>query len=260
MNTESGFINEIDIVNALHNKSLAELSNNMRCIVKTMFPEAQQDDIVKAFRTENFIKPDIVVQIRHQKHYVSIKYGTATTVHEENIETFCDFLASIDVKPELIKILKLYHYGDGTTDGTGLKRKSSIEIRYEMMNDLKMLNNELMDKNIVKAVIDRTLFQGYDTSAFKADFIYHGDLDYGIIVSRNQIMRHLEVKDWGYMDMVHIGPLVMSPHARYADKEIKYEKHRTNIQFRWSRLSDDIVYISRRYNLLSYYTPFKYEK
>lgn len=260
MNTEIGFDNEINIVNALHDKRVNELSNNMLNFVKTMFKNCNSNDIVKAYRTENLIKPDIIVQINDEKHYVSIKYGSSVTVHEENIDTFCDFLRTLDVSETIINILKLYHYGDGTYDGSGTTRKNSIEVRYEMMKDLKVLNSYFMDKNIVKAVLDRVIFQGYDDSCYKADFLYHGDVDYGTIISRNQVMRHLETKDRSYMDMVHIGPVLLAPHARYAGTDIKYPQHRTNIQFRWSRLGEDFVYISRRYNVFSTYKPFKYEK
>lgn len=260
MNTENGFQNEVQIVNALHNKKVCELSNNMLYMVKTMFKNFRFDDIVKAFVTENYIKPDIIVQINDECHYISIKYGSSITMHEENIDTFCDFLKSIEVPDETIKILRLYHYGDGTLDGSGELRKNSIEIRYEMMEQLKSLNRTMMDKDIVKAVIDRVIFQGYDRSTYKADFIYHGDVDYGTLVSRNQIMRYLETKDWSYMDMVHIGPVVVSPHARYSGITIRYPEHRTNVQFRWSRLSDDLTYISRRFNVFSTYCHFKYEQ
>ena len=54
----------------------------------------------------------------------------------------------------------------------------------------------------------------------KANYIYHGDADYGVLVSKRQLFKHCIRRDCKWMDNLHIGPMLLNPHARYIGKEI----------------------------------------
>ena len=151
----------------------------------------------------------------------------------------------------------LYHYGDGTTDGTGKRRMSSIEVRFMFDERIKKMNEEFnKSKEFIKKAAERFMFQGVNPDASKAEYIYHGDPDYGVFVSRNQYMRHIEKKNWDYMQTcVHIGPFVVRPHARYANKEIRNEEHRHTVVINYPRFVQDLLYISSRYSYA--FTPNK---
>ena len=111
------------------------------------------------------------------------------------------------------------------------------------------LNKELnANKQFVKAVIERCLFKGTWEGNIEADYIYHGDVNYGVVCSKAQIMKHVDKRTWEYMDNLHIGPIQFRPHARYINDRIKKEEYRWKVDFWWAKLSADLEYIAERYD------------
>ena len=249
MNTTTGIQNEENFVNAINGHKLSEMNNNIQYFLRTIYPFAENDDIFYCYRTEDFIKPDICIEWRNENTFVSLKFGVSNTIHGESTESFVNFLRSLGTSERAIKIIKLFAFGDGTTDGTGEVRKSGIEVRYELRKEIIELNKELnSNKQFIKDVVDRLLFQGVDPLAYKAKYVYHGSIEYGDFVSRKQVLKHIDNKTWAFMDCPHIGPIVFRPHARYAEKTILNEKHRKELVFTWPNLIPDIRYIAKRYN------------
>ena len=251
MNTSIGIINEEKLCEAINDKTFDELNENLRCFMYYLFPTVDKQKRFKCFQTENFIKPDICIYQGKQFKYVSVKYGQSETLHNENIRTFIDFLKECKISDESIETYLLYHYGDGTTDGTGKERLSSIEVRYRYHDRIRKMNDEFnATKQFIKRFAERVLFQGVNPDASKAEFIYHGDVEYATFVSRNQFMRHIEMKNWDYMQYcIHVGPFVVRPHARYTNKEIRNEALRHTVSVNYPRFVEDLLYISSRYSV-----------
>jgi hypothetical protein len=114
---------------------------------------------------------------------------------------------------------------------------------------LERANIELnRNKEIVRKILDRCLWNGSKNSPVKADSIYHGDAEYGLVVTRRQIDRYLEVKNWNWMKNLHIGPLQLRPHARYAGKVVRSEKRRHALICYWANFVPDLNYIAKNYN------------
>ena len=135
-------------------------------------------------------------------------------------------------------------------DGSGKKRYDYIEIRRALDKRIKDLNKEFnSNKDFVKAVIERLMFKGGQEDNIEADFIYHGDIHYGVICSKSQIFKHVDHRDWDFMDNLHIGPIQFRPHARYVDGDTKKEKSRWKIDFWWATLAADLDYIAERYDV-----------
>lgn len=250
MNTTIGIQNEENFVKALDQKTYAELNKNLQLLLFYLYPNLDKKEKIHCYMTDNFIKPDIVIHQNRQYRYISLKYGSAETVHNENIMTFVEFLRESNISEETIKTYLLYHYGDGTTDGSGKRRMSSVETRFTYDEQIKKMNEEFnSSKAFVKNFADRVLFQGVNSQADRADYIYHGDPEAGVFISRDQFMRHIDRKSWHYMvRCVHIGPFVIRPHARYSDKEILNEKHRNTVAVNYPGIVSDLLYIQNRYN------------
>lgn len=247
--SNDGFLTEDQIVNALNKKRYKNLDNNMRNFIKDMFGVVKERDIIHCEKTCDYIKPDIVVSIKKQRKYVSIKSGRSCVMHDEQIKPAILFLRELGLSTFSQKLLLLYQYGDGTLDGSGEKRKSYHETYEWLEQGIKQFNEEVnLDHDKVEKIIDRVMFQGVDKNAPRADYIYQGDLTYGTVISRSQILTHLRRKTYDYYENLHIGPLLIRPHARYASGKIKNEKLRNRIVFYWPNFHEDVRYIYKRYN------------
>jgi len=249
MNTSHGILNEEKFTVAIEGKKFKELNHNLQYFVRYLFPYIEDDDVLHCQRTDDYIKPDIYIQWKLEKRFVSLKYGSSTEVHTELLESFMNYLRSLNVEEKVIDIWMRFHFGDGTNDGTGNKRLPGIEVRFAMRDEIKYLNEYLnSNRDLVAQVVDRALFRGVDPLAPKADYLYYGDPDYGSFVSRGQVIKHIHAKTWMYVEAPHLGPLIFRPHARYAEKEIRNPIFHRQIRFTWPNLEADIRYIFKRYN------------
>lgn len=251
MSENKGFENEEKLCESINDKSYYDLNTNLQFLMFYLFQHLDKEKKFKCWRTDNFTKPDICIAQERDLKYVSVKSGQCEGVHSEDLRTFVQFLRDSNISEETIETYLLYHYGDGSLDGTGKRRMNTIEVRFTYDDRIKKMNEEFnADKTFTKKFADRVLFQGVDPDAVKAEFIYHGDVDFGVFCSRNQIMRHIEKRNWSYMQTcVHIGPFVIRPHARYARNtynNVKHEDHRHIVSVNYPRFLQDLMYISSR--------------
>ena len=250
MKPNDGFIVEDKIVEAINNKKVSELSDNLKHFVSFVFPLMNKDEKLKCTKPDSLIKPDICIYQKNNYNFVSIKSGLSEQIHSENIQTFIDFLKSQKIDNYTIQSYLFYQYGDGTTDGTGKNRMSSVETKIKFNERIRQMNNAFnKSKNFIKAFADRVMFQGVDPEADRAEVLYHGDVDYGVFIGRSQMLKHIDHKSWFYMDKcVHIGPFVIRPKARYSNGEIKNEGSRHVINVSYPRLIYDMEYIAKQYS------------
>ncbi|MBR6055582.1 MAG: hypothetical protein IKP56_00080 [Bacilli bacterium] len=249
MHKNIGRLKEDEFVYALNNKKAGELSHNMKHILREMFGFFEETDIVKCGLVDHYQKPDFYIEFKGQRKYVSLKSGSSTVIAQEGIKQFLAFLREWHLSINGQKTLLYYHFGDGTMDGSGEKRMDYRQLIHKLGPKIVELNKELnSNKKFVKEFIYRCLFKGTQESNIEADFIYHGDINYGVVCSKEQIFKHVDRRSWDYMDNLHIGPIQFRPHARYANMEIKTEEKRWKVDFWWARLPADLDYIAERYD------------
>ena len=243
-----GIENETLIAKAFHAHAFKELNENLQRMAQKLFPEIEEEDVFQCRLTDNFIKPDIVLSCRGRDCYISIKTDHAKFMHTETIDSFVAYLQSLGVSEETIKTLRLFQFGDGTLDGTGERRMNYEEVYRWLDKEIAKANRELNDRlDLIEKVVDRVMFQGVDLLADSADFVYVGTIDYGILVSKKQLKATLRRNNWHYYDNLHIGPIMIRPHARYANRTIVSDDRRRHMMFSWVRFNDDVLYISRHF-------------
>lgn len=246
-----GIIVEKEFEKNLDGIRFNRLSPNFKDMIREMFGGISPFAKITCERTRNFIKPDVVIGIKRTKlrKFVSIKSGGSICLQEENIFTFIDFLRECGTPEKHIQTLLYYQFGDGTLDGTGKKRYDYESVVHALNSRIKEFNH-FFDNNvdIILKVVMRVCFDGVNPEADKADYIYSGDIDYGVIVSRAQMTKYINTKSFSFYDHLHIGPLFFRPHARYVNGKGSYEDKRYVINVFWSKLHEDIRYISNRYN------------
>jgi hypothetical protein len=84
---------------------------------------------IHAIRSRINVKPDFYLHVDDipKEVYASVKKGSGNSVHQESLTSFVDFLKTIGATNEVIDSLKLFHYGDGTTNNTGRIRLSATQ-------------------------------------------------------------------------------------------------------------------------------------
>jgi len=250
MKPNDGFVVEDKFVEAINDKNISELSDNLKHFVTFAFPTMDKNEKLKCAKPDTLIKPDICIYQKNNFNFVSIKSGLCEQLHTESLFTFIDFLKSQKIDKETIETYLLYQYGDGTTDGTGKTRMSSVETKLKFNERIQKMNAVFnKNKHFIKAFADRVMFQGVNPEADRAEILYHGDIDYGVFIGRSQMLKHIDHRTWYYMDKcVHIGPFVVRPKARYSNVEIKNENSRHVINVSYPRLIYDMQYIAKQYN------------
>ena len=245
----TGSKNEQDIVDALNKKQFKKLNNNLQSLIYTIFGDQKPNTKIHCRLVDNFIKPDIVIECGGKQAFISVKNNRAEMVHREDIKSFVLFLRRFGVSVETQKTLLLYQFGDGTMDGSGKRRMNYHEVYDWLKERIDNANKELNGKfDIIMSTFERVIFQGVDEAAQSAEYLYYGDIEYGIVISRKQFESHLKTKEWGWYDNLHIGPILIKPHARYANKAVVSDLRRRQITFYWPKMQPDMVYISKRYN------------
>lgn len=182
---------------------------------------------------------------------ISLKTGTACEVHRENVKTFIPFLRRLGISEKTLKTIVLFQYGDKTYDGSGKERMTSGETFAWLEKQIKEANEELNSrKDLINLVLERCVFQGIDCKARHAEYIYHGSRSDGIIISQNQINKYVEKKRFDYINHLHIGPLLLRPHARYAHGNYVFkEESRSQLTLYWPNFRVDLEYINKRFGI-----------
>lgn len=244
-----GLENEVLIRDSFNNKTYLDLNENLKKIAELLFPEIRPNDGFTCALTDNYIKPDIVLSCRGRDCFISIKTSNSKFMHTENINSFIEFLRGLDVSEETLETILLFQFGDGTIDGTGEKRMNYTEVYVWLGDRIKKANFELNERHyLIEKVVERVMFQGVDRIADSAEYIYVGNVDYGNIVSKRQVKALLRRNDWHFYDNLHIGPIMIRPHARYAGRTIVSDDRRKHIMCSWANFESDVLYMKRKLN------------
>lgn len=246
-NNVYSFKAENAMIEALNQKKYADLNDNLKRMLRGLYPMIKEDYLIKCRKYEGFYKPDFVITCNGVDKYISMKSADAKNVHEEPISLFITFLHRMGFSKETLETVRLFQYGDGTIDGTGKRIMSWREVYYTYAERIKKANIELnQNKRILLDMMDRFLFQGVDSDAKFADAIYHGGVDEGILVRKEQFENYFLFKRWDNYDSFHIGPLIIKPHTRFvgfSSGDIKNEHLRHKVQLKWPHLKEDMAFM-----------------
>ncbi len=236
----NGFENEREIAADLHDKFIYELNPLYRWFIEDLYPEVQGDEKIKCWVDETRKKYDIVISICQMNCYVSIKKGVKNSVHMEGISSFIHFLIENHVKREVVIEYLKYHYGDGTTNGTGITRMSAAEYKQKYQHQIDMINEEFNKEELLLKAVDRFVLSG-SYSNIGIDVLLFGVRNDFIWIKREDIVKVILSKKDSYSTGVHFGPLTVQPLDRCLNRNPKYEKQRFCVQIKWYNLADDII-------------------
>ncbi|MCQ2771900.1 MAG: hypothetical protein MJ238_01295 [Bacilli bacterium] len=250
MHKNIGFKIEEEFVRALDGKAAGELSHNIKHMLREMFDFFEPDSIVECQLVDKFQKPDIYIELEGKRKYISLKHGQSKQVGQDKIKNFILWLREQGLSVESQKTILLFQFCDGTMDGSGRRRMKWDDFMMQNKKRLDALNKELnSSKSFIKEFANRYVFKGTVEANIEADYIYHGDINYGVSVSKTQLFKHIERRSYDWVHNPHVGPFYFKPHARYSDgKPIANEHQRWKVDIIWANMGPDIDYIAERYD------------
>lgn len=249
MNPLQGLNVEKEIACAIDSKRVEDLPTNLKYVIKQLFPLINNDSLISATTYDDVFKADIKITIDDKCLNLSVKSGRATILHNEILDNFLLYLEKLGVSKRSIETIRLFHYGDETTDGTGKRRMDYNEVMTKYAERIAEANYEMNgNRLLVQSVVNRCMFDGSHEEYVKADAIYFGDVEYGVLATKQQILKHIQRKYYSYYKTLHIGPLILRPDCRYVDRPVNDQRKRNRIVVYWPALDKDIDYISNRYN------------
>ena len=237
----SGLTIERRIAKSYNEKYFKELNPFQKEILLKMYPQIQEKDLIKC-KGYYFskAKPDIQFIVNDEIKYVSIKSGRSDGMHIEEIKTFILFLRSLGVSIKTQKILLLYHYGDGTLNGTGKTRMLHNEIAFKYKELIEYATEELKTPEIIIPCLNRFMFTGTNLKRKSVDFIYFGDETYGILCSKNDLTNFVISRNYSHLKTMHIGPMTIQPYLRDVNRVSEHEYKRDMVQIKWHYLLTDL--------------------
>lgn len=240
-----GFNIEKDFVFNLNKKKYYELTPFLKDIIRRMFPFVSDEDVFYSRLLERSQKPDIYIKCRDQVKYISIKSGRTNSIHFEKITELTSFLSSRNISNETIETLLLFHYGDGTTNGTGERRLLFEDLFPILSKRIQIANIELNKKEIVEELINRFIIHGIESKVLSIDYILHGNANYGVLCSKEQILKFILSKNYNHIRTLHIGPLTIQPFLRDIHDVSKNKYKREYVQIKWHYMVSDLEFIDK---------------
>lgn len=236
-----GIKRENDIIDALNNKRFYELNPNLKLFVNFLFKNNKADSIVQCERMYGYPKPDFKITTNNKTRYVSMKSGATKCIHSETIQNFISYLRNEGITDETLKTILLYQFGDLTLDGSGKERYSLNEILKPLKERIEKANKELNSNlGFILKFTDRCFFTGLKHTTTPADTVYYGTYEKGVAVTNIQIFNYVLHKNWNFYTLLHIGPFLLRPGARYAHKEILQPRRRFIIYAEWPKFYEKI--------------------
>lgn len=236
-----GIRNEYLFIEQINNKKLCQLTFLIQELILFLFPHIKKDSIIKCYKNIEYEKVDIVIQVGCVRKYISIKMGHKNSVHCESIKKFKKFLERINVSKYTINEILRYQYADGTLDGTGSFRKSTVEYKEDNKNSIALINRELSNPEIIQKIVNRFIIQGTQWGNHKIDLLVYGTPKDFFFITPKEIHTYIMSKRNIDSSAIHFSCLTMQPLSRVLNYNEKFEYMRHWIQIKWYNLEDNII-------------------
>ena len=238
-----GIRNEYLFIKEINGKKFSELSFLIQEMILFLYPWIKPNNFIKCFKNVEYEKADIVLQVGYVKKYVSIKKGHRNSIHCESVKKFISFLKKINIKANIINEILKYQYADGTLNGTGNLRLSSIEYKEKNRESINLINRKLNSTEIIEEVINRFIIQGTQKHSKKIDLLVYGSPNDFFFITPKEIYNYIKSKQNIESSAIHFSCLTFQPLSRVLNYNEKLEYMRHWIQIKWYNLEDNIFEI-----------------
>lgn len=234
-----GFKNEDIIKRYINEHSFNECNDNIKNFLNFLFGSSlNPEEKFFASKPSGQVKPDLEIKHNNAVKYVSIKLGSGNSVHQEEIDVFFPFIKTL-FGDEILDYLKLFHYGDDTTDGSGVERFSAVQCKKRYPNQIQELNNNFNIWSFLNIFLDRFLFVGNIEDSPIVDCIYYGTFEEGLWASRDEIKNYFQNSDFSSTNL-HFGALTYQVWGRNNNFQAVHSKRRYTMQIKWGTIENNL--------------------
>ena len=231
MGSNKGFQVERNIVSNLNNKRFFNLETEYQELVCMLFKKIKnQNSSILCLKNEGTgleKKNDLTVTFEEQIINISVKSGSANSIHQEKIQTFINFLESKKPLDDYKKnLIYEFHWCDGTYDNTGDIKDRMRKTDYKKNNQVKFLQYIGILREYKKEIFYR-IFMGTENTP---DFtVYFSKNQFFTINFKDLFCKHMEFDE----SKSNIGILtIQNTNACLQGQDSYTKKHRNDVQFK----------------------------
>jgi len=239
----TGFLNETDLYTHINNKFLNQLNDNLKNnLILRLSNNIDSHSKIYCFKIGGGSKSDLRIVFNNQSYFISVKKGTGNSLHQEPIDTFTNYIQTLEgPSVELTDSIKYFIWGDNTLDGTGnmSNRMSASQIKKNypvIINRIQSFFN--LNK---KTLIRRFIKDGVNPDKPQADYIYYGTVTNGTIRPINNIIDYLcNITK----PALSVGGLTFQAWNRNINGGDKSENKRGVVQLKWGNIGKDLLNVT----------------
>lgn len=239
---------EQDFILAVNDHYFHELNDNLKRFILFAFIDVDKNSKFICKKMKNLQKADIYIKHCTTVKYISLKSGSQNSVHVEEINSFVKFLTELSYDSDTINNLKLYHFGDNSTDGSGNIRYSAEVCKLKYEKEIFKFNNKINYSTNLSKIIERFILTGSKKTNKYVDIIYYGDVNIGTWCSSKELLKYCLRNKSMYMKTPHFCFLTYQNWCRNISKTKKSEAHRYYMQIKWFSILSDINKIRKYYD------------
>lgn len=239
-------ISEYKMKDSFHNKRFEDLTDSQKRLVSHLFSSIKPEQVINCDLCNRYSKPDIYLSVGKTMKYLSLKDGRSDSMHFESIKGIVLFLRSLGVSEKTQKTILLFHYGDGTFNGSGKQRILFEELLPKLAPLLKEANEELGQKKIVEACLERFVFSGTENRNVSADALVYGTANGLVYATKEEIKKAVLGRHFRHIRTLHVGPMTLQPYLRDVNHRSKHPEKREIVQVKWHYLLTDIEKIESK--------------
>lgn len=233
--------NERRLINFLNNKTIKDLPDHFKIPIMGMTYKVTDNCVIQAEKVSNFIgcKTDFELTLKGYIINISVKQGHFPSLHQEEFKSFIEFLEGLGISKRTIKILKFYHFRDGTLDGINPKFQMGFEqFREKFKKYIAEASEELSQEYIVRAIVYRGIIKGRNPRRQEIDYLYYGNEDKGIFLHKKELLEHTHKYGREKYTALHFGPIVYT--SKYPPKVAKDGTIIHYAVLRWPIMEEDV--------------------
>lgn len=245
---QAGLDFETQFVTALNGKKYEDLKSPLSDLLKRIFPGIQKDELILAQKADPRGKSDVSIFTGEGRAEISLKSTSGDLIHSSPNDKFIRYLYEQGVSEFSLKTLLYFLYRDGTADGSGDRKWTYEETMFRLSPRIADFNEEVNGNRVLlQDCLDLALFRGNHPEIPPANWLYHGTLNGGIVVSRYQIA--IWAKRILKMDFIrnpHIGPLHIRPYVQSVSEGTKSKDKLDWLRLKWVGMDSNLAFICKK--------------